>query len=168
VSGAPPEPILQKESYQSAYTVRQPKPGDTSSRLPLVAADRFLAGVAKAGPPHALINERTQETLASAVEVAGTSESRRRGLLGRDSLDPSAALIIAPCSAIHTFFMRFALDVVFVDRAGRVLHIVRDLPPWRMAASLRAYAVVEMTGGSLQRTELAVGDRLYLTRGSVE
>jgi uncharacterized membrane protein (UPF0127 family) len=128
-----------------------------------VAVDRFLAGVAKAGPPPALVNERTHQILASAVEVAGTSESRRRGLLGRDSLDPSSALVIAPCSAIHTFFMRFAIDVVFVDRRGRVLHIVRDLPPWRIAASLRAYAVIEMTGGSLPRNDLAIGDRLYLS-----
>jgi uncharacterized membrane protein (UPF0127 family) len=132
-----------------------------------VAPDRFLAGAAKAGPPHALVNERTRQRLASAVEIAGTSESRRRGLLGRDSLDPSSALVIAPCSAIHTFFMRFAIDVVFVDRGGSVLKIVRDLPPWHMAASLRAYAVIEMTGGSLQQSDVAVGDRLHLTSGSV-
>jgi uncharacterized membrane protein (UPF0127 family) len=100
--------------------------------------------------------------LASAVDVAGTSESRRRGLLGRDSLDPSAALVIAPCSAIHMFFMRFAIDAVFVDRGGRVLKIVHDLKPWRIAAALGAYAVVEMSCGSARRSDVAVGDRLSL------
>ena len=131
-----------------------------------MAADRFLAGAAKAGPPPALVNERTGLELASAVEIAGTSESRRRGLLGRDSLDPSRALVIAPCSSIHTFFMRFDIDVVFIDRGGRVLKIVRDLPAWRIASSLRAYAVIEMAGGALQ-PDVAVGDRLRLRSGTV-
>ena len=66
-----------------------------------------------------LVDERTGTTVASAVEIADTSATRRRGLLGRDGLDPSAALIIVPCSSVHTFFMRFAIDVVFVDRGGR-------------------------------------------------
>lgn len=112
----------------------------------------------------ALLNERTGRVLASAVDVADTSTSRRRGLLGRDSLDPSAALIIAPCSAVHTFFMRFVIDVVFVDREGRVLKIARDLKPWRIALSPGAYAVIEFTGGSATRAELVVGDRLVLSR----
>ena len=88
---------------------------------------------------------------------------RRRGLLGRDSLDPSVAMIIAPCSAIHTFFMRFAVDAVFVDRAGVVLKAVLRLKPWRIAAALRAYAVIELNAGSLARSEGVIkGDRLYL------
>ena len=109
------------------------------------------------------MNARTGCTLASAVEVAGTSESRRRGLLGRDSLDPSAALIIAPCSAIHTFFMRFAIDAVFVDRGGRVLKVTEHLKPWRIAMSLGAFAVIELNAGSVARGDGAkAGDRLYL------
>ena len=67
----------------------------------------FLAPLRASSELHALLNERTGRVVASAVEVAETSETRRRGLLGRDSLDPSAALIIAPCWSIHTFFMRF-------------------------------------------------------------
>ena len=128
-----------------------------------MAADTFLSGVRKGDDAPALINDRTQRMVASAVELADTSETRRRGLLGRDSLDLSAALIIAPCSAIHTAFMRFVIDAVFVDRDGRVLKIVRDLRPWRIAGSLRAYAVIEVPGGSLRRSDVAVGDRLKLT-----
>ena len=113
--------------------------------------------------PRTLLNERTGRLLASAVEVAGTSASRRRGLLGRDSLDPSAALIIAPCSSIHTFFMRFVIDAVFVDRGGRVLKAVQRLKPWRIAASFGAFAVIELNAGSLDRSDGVVqGDRLYL------
>jgi len=122
----------------------------------------FLARARDSSELHALSNQRTGRVVASAVELAETSETRRRGLLGRDSLDPSAALIIAPCSAIHTFFMRFVIDVVFVDHDGRVLKTVSDLKPWRIAASPRAYAVVELNAGAIRRSELAVGDRVSL------
>lgn len=134
-----------------------------SRRLYRVADKSFLAGMADGDPPRALMNARTGRVLASAVDVAGTSESRRRGLLGRDSLDPSAALVIAPCSAIHTFFMRFVIDAVFVDRAGRVLKVVQHLKPWHIAASFRAYAVIELNAGSVQRSDgVVAGDRVYL------
>ncbi len=125
-------------------------------------ARSFLSGVRSDAGPVALVNERTGQIVASAVELAGTSETRRRGLLGRDSLDPSAAIIIAPTSAIHTFFMRFVIDVAFVNRDGRVLKIAHDLRPWRIAASIRAFAVVEMTAGSMRRSGVAAGDRLVL------
>ena len=105
--------------------------------------------------------------MASAVELADTSETRRRGLLGRDSLDPSAALIIAPCSAVHTFFMRFVIDVVFVDRNGSVLKGVADLKPWRIAARPGAFAVVELNAGAIRRSEVNVGDRLTLRESTL-
>jgi len=122
----------------------------------------FLAGVRTSASSLELINERTSRAIASSVEIAATSETRNRGLLGRDHLDPSAALIIAPCSAIHMFFMRFAIDAVFVDKSGRVLKIVHDLRPWRIAISLRAHAVVEMKSGNARANDIAVGDVLSL------
>jgi uncharacterized membrane protein (UPF0127 family) len=109
-----------------------------------------------------LINRRTGAAIASAVEIADTRQSRRRGLLGRDSLDPGSALIITPCFAIHTAFMRFAIDVAFVDRAGKVLRIVRDLRPWQMAWLLRAHAVIEFAAGRLRAADVALGDEIYL------
>ena len=108
-----------------------------------------------------LINERTHTPVASIVELAVSRGDRRRGLLGRDGLDASAALMLAPCAAVHTAFMRFPLDVVFVDRAGRVRKIVRDLGPWRMSASLGAYAAIELAAGA--QRDLLPGDRLYLS-----
>ena len=127
-----------------------------------MAVESFLAGARPDDDLQALVNERTGRVLASAVEVAETSTSRRRGLLGRDSLDPSAALIIAPCSSIHTFFMRFVIDVVFVDQSGRVLKVARDVKPWRIATAPRAYAVVELNGGAVRRSDVEIGDRLVL------
>ena len=126
------------------------------------SSKRFLAGLATEGPPRKLVNGRTERVLASAVELAVTSETRRRGLLGRDSLDPAVAILIAPSSAIHTFFMRFAIDVMFVDRDGRVLKVVRNLRAWRMAGSLRAYVTIEMKGGVLGPDDVMVGDVLTL------
>jgi len=111
-----------------------------------------------------LINERTHAPLASVVEIAVSRQDRRRGLLGRHGLDASAALMLAPCAAVHTAFMQFALDVVFVDRTGRVRKIVRGLGPWRMSASLGAYAAIELAAAGPR--DLVPGDRLYLSDGT--
>ena len=109
-----------------------------------------------------LVNRRTGHTIASTVEIADTRRSRNRGLLGRAGLDASAALVLTPCCAIHTASMRFAIDVVFIDREGRVVRIVNDLAPWRAAWAVRAHAVVELAGGRLRPNELLVGDAVYL------
>jgi uncharacterized membrane protein (UPF0127 family) len=113
--------------------------------------------------PSVLINERTHEPLATAVELAVTRRARRRGLLGRDGLEPSAALILAPCTAVHTAFMRFAIDVLFLDRDGCTVKIVSDVSPWRIALAARSYAVVEMAAGSARRHGVQVGDRFYVS-----
>ena len=109
-----------------------------------------------------LVNRRTGHTIASAVEIAETRRARNRGLLGRDALDPSSALVLTPCCSIHTASMRFAIDVVFIDRDGRVLRIVSALPPWRAAWAVRAHAVIELAGGCLRPDDLKVGDAVYL------
>ena len=110
-----------------------------------------------------LLNERTRERVASSVEIAATRQSRRRGLLGRDSLDQSSALLLAPCAAVHTAGMRFAIDVVFVDRQGYAVKVVRDLQPWRIALASGARAVIEMPAGTLRWGQVMPGDRLFLT-----
>ncbi len=114
----------------------------------------------------ALVNQRTRELVATSVELAMTRASRRRGLLGRHRLDASAALILAPCAAVHTACMRFDIDVVFVDRDGYAVKVVGDVPPWRIVFSARAHAVVEMAAGSLRRRQVSQGDRLYLAKTS--
>lgn len=111
----------------------------------------------------ALQNVRSGRVVASRIELALDSQSRRRGLLGRDEFEKGAALIIAPCSSIHTFFMRFAIDVVFVSRDGRVLKTYSTLVPWRMAFSLGAFAVVELPAGTISQSDPKPGDTLQLT-----
>jgi uncharacterized protein len=109
-----------------------------------------------------LVNQRTDEALADRVEVAVTRRDRRKGLLGRSCLEPANALIIAPCFSIHTMFMRFDIDAVFVDEDGRAVKVVRDMTPWRIAVDPTAHAVVELPAGSLRDRQVNVGDRLYL------
>jgi uncharacterized membrane protein (UPF0127 family) len=113
-------------------------------------------------PSFSLINARTERAVADCVEVALTRNARRRGLLGRSGLAPSSALVLAPCAAVHTMFMRFAIDVIFVDQAGRAVHVVNGLAPWRAAMARVAHAVVELPAGTLADREVAVGDSLYL------
>ena len=109
-----------------------------------------------------LVNARSEQTIASDVELALTRTERREGLLGQDSLDVSAALVISPCWAIHTAFMRFAIDVIFVDREGRAVRIAHELPPWRVAVAPRAHAAIELAAGSLRVRDVRIGDKLYL------
>lgn len=108
------------------------------------------------------MNERTGSVIATVVEAALDSKSRRTGLLGRDTFADSHALVLAPCGAVHTFGMRFAIDVLFVDADGTVLKIVEALGAWRMAASLRACITVELPTGSVQRLDVRTGDRMSI------
>jgi hypothetical protein len=88
-------------------------------------------------PAAALVFSRAggaETVLASSLELAVDSSSRKRGLLGHTSLADDAALVIAPCSGIHTFKMQFAIDVVFVARDGRVIKIAHDLTRSRIAS----------------------------------
>lgn len=103
---------------------------------------------------------RTIELGGVRVDVARSFPSRLVGLLGRRALAPEQALLLVPCNNVHTFFMRFAIDVVFVDREGMVLSVVSGLAPWRVAAARRAHACLELAAGAAARLELAAGRRI--------
>ena len=102
--------------------------------------------------------------LGDAIDVADSSSNRNRGLLGRSSLSPGEGLWITPCEAIHMFFMRFAIDAIFLDRHKRVVKISSRLKPWRLAGSLRAKSVLELPAGTAEATGTQVGDQLELIR----
>lgn len=94
--------------------------------------------------------------------LADTSWSRMKGLLGRRGLDAGEGLLIRPTGSIHMFFMRFAIDAVFLDRELRVLKIVPDLKPWRVAAKRGAKQVLELGAGEAARRGLEAGQQLEL------
>ncbi|HEV3217381.1 MAG TPA: DUF192 domain-containing protein [Vicinamibacterales bacterium] len=109
-----------------------------------------------------LRNTSNAQVVAASVELALTRAERRRGLLGRDGLEPGHAMLIAPCSSIHTWFMRFPIDVIFVARDGRVVKTRAAIPPWRLALAPGAYAVVELPAGAIAEALVRIGDRLEL------
>jgi uncharacterized protein len=110
----------------------------------------------------ALVNARTEDAIAGNATFALTRATRRRGLLGRDAIDPAEALVIAPCCSIHTAFMRFAIDAIFVDRDGLVLRVASSVAPWRVVIAPRAHAVIELAAGRLESHPVTVGDCLYV------
>jgi uncharacterized membrane protein (UPF0127 family) len=118
--------------------------------------------VEKPGAGFRLEIESTRRVLASAVEAAFDSRTRKQGLLSRSGLDPDSALVLAPCAAVHTFFMRFPIDVVFVRRDGTVARVVSNLGPWRIAIAFGAYAAIELAAGGASRCGTSVGDRVRL------
>jgi uncharacterized protein len=102
------------------------------------------------------------EVVCERVTLADSPLTRLRGLLGRDGLDSGEGLLLRPASSIHTFFMRFPIDAVFLDRALVVVGIAGGLQPWRAASRRGARAVLELPAGESFRRGLAVGDRLTL------
>ena len=126
---------------------------------------KFLDG-AKGLEAPALVHAHTGQVIARSVEIADSRATRRRGLLGRDGLPPGTALIITLCKGVHTFAMRFTIDVVFVDGAGTVRKIVRNMTPRRLAFSPMASMAIECESGALPLDAVSVGDRLYLAPAS--
>jgi uncharacterized membrane protein (UPF0127 family) len=92
--------------------------------------------------------------------VAASPFSRMKGLLGRSELRPGEGLLLRPASAIHTFFMRFPIDAVFLDRDWRVVGVADDVGPWRTAGRKGAKAVLELPAGESARRGLRPGDQL--------
>lgn len=107
--------------------------------------------------------ESSGTVLATRIEVGGDSASRRKGLLGRDHLDAGHAFVIAPCQGVHTFGMRFAIDIVAVARDGVVVKIRTHVPRRRIVLALNAFAIVELPSGSVGPTNLKVGDRVIVS-----
>jgi uncharacterized membrane protein (UPF0127 family) len=94
--------------------------------------------------------------------VADGFLTRLRGLLGRRELPRDEGLLINPCSSIHTWFMRFPIDVVFLDRDLRVVRVAADVGPWRLRWGRRARQVLELAAGEAAARGIGVGDRLTL------
>lgn len=110
------------------------------------------------------VTNTTRSTiLAEQCEQARSFFARGRGLMGRDQLGPGSGLLIDPCSSIHTFFMRFPIDVVFIDRTGRVVGLRAEMPPGKpYAGAWRARAVIELPSGVIVASRTEVGDVLVL------
>lgn len=110
--------------------------------------------------PVRVTNSTRGSILALSAGVANTSAKRREGLLKRTGLNTGEGLWITPCEAVHCFFMKFTIDVVFLDRQKRVVKTCQSMKPWRMAACLRAHSVLELPEGQIHSTGTQAGDQL--------
>ena len=107
-------------------------------------------------------NQTKRRQIAPRVEKADTPQSRGKGLLGRDSMSPDEGLWIVPCPMIHTFFMRFAIDVLFLDKGLKVVRVLEGLKPWRLSPWVfSAHSVLELAAGTLQGS-VETGDVLEI------
>lgn len=112
-----------------------------------------------------LIRNKTRDLLlAYKAGIANTSSLRRRGLLKHQHLNPGDGLWLVPCEAVHTFGMKFPIDVLYLSRAKKVLKIESCLPKRRISVHLRAHSVLELPAGMAAATGTAVGDELTMER----
>jgi uncharacterized membrane protein (UPF0127 family) len=111
-------------------------------------------------------NAMTRAVLADRVRRASHFFSRSVGLIGRRSLEPGEGLHLVPCRAIHTFFMRTAIDAAFLDERGEVVKLFSALPPWSVTRFHRkASSVLELPAGTLERSGTRVGHRVFFECG---
>jgi uncharacterized membrane protein (UPF0127 family) len=110
--------------------------------------------------PLRIRNQTRNTTLATSADVADTSEKRRTGLLKTQKLEPGAGLWIAPCESVHTFFMKFAIDLVYLDKQKRVRKVRHAVRPWRVSACFTAHSVLELPAGAVSASGTLPGDQL--------
>ena len=124
----------------------------------------FLSAAVGSDDTYMLAIARTGRVLAERIEIARDSESRRRGLLGRDRLEWGSAFVIAPCQGVHTFGMRFPIDIVAVARDGTVVKMRPGVPRRRILISWSAFAVIELRAGAASEAGLRVNDQIIAAR----
>jgi uncharacterized membrane protein (UPF0127 family) len=110
----------------------------------------------------AVLRRADGDVVCSRCRLADSLWSRTWGLLGRTRLEPDEGMLIRPAGAVHTLFMRFTIDLVFLDRELTVLSVREAVPPWRVVAQRGAKATLELPAGGAARTGLAPGQKLQV------
>ena len=115
-------------------------------------------------PRTASITNQTRGTaVAESVLLADNPWLRLRGLLGRDSLPAGEGILLTPSPSIHSAFMRFEFDAVFLDRNMKILRLVERMPAWKARSAKGAKSVLELAAGEIEARGLQVGDELAVT-----
>src|SRR5689334_13383506 len=96
--------------------------------------------------------------------MADTSEKRRTGLLKRERLEAGEGLWITPCESVHTFFMKFPIDLVYLDKDKKVRKVRKAVPAWRLSACLTAHSILELPAGTIEETGTRTGDVLEIEK----
>jgi hypothetical protein len=110
-----------------------------------------------------IVNKTRGTVIAEKASVADTAGTRRRGLLGSRELPNGEGLLILPCRQVHTFGMKYPIDLVFISRSFGVRHCVRGLRPWRLSPFIiSSGAVLELPEGRIEESLTEIGDLLQL------
>ena len=112
------------------------------------------------------VRSRTHVVCGSCL-VADSAWTRFRGLMGRRELAPGDGLLLRPSGSVHTCFMRFPIDIVFLDGELEVVSVSPNVKPWRARAKRGARAVLELPAGEAQRVGISRGDRLTVQRPQI-
>lgn len=110
-----------------------------------------------------ITNHTRGRVIADHAETADTSAKRRKGLLGRDKLAAGHALWIVPCESVHTFRMKFPIDIIYLDRRNIVRKVRPAVGPWRLSMCLFAHSVLELPAGVADESGTKVGDQLKMS-----
>jgi uncharacterized membrane protein (UPF0127 family) len=113
-----------------------------------------------------IVNLTRGNVVCEDVMIADRARRRMRGLLGRRSLPTGEGILLQPTPSVHTAFMRFAIDVVFLDRNLQVVKLVEGLNPWRTAGARQARSALELAAGEAAARAIQVGDRLKVVAGA--
>lgn len=109
-------------------------------------------------------NQTRNTVLGQSIDLADNSATRRTGLLKHVRLEPGTGLWIRPCEAVHTFFMKFPIDLVYVDRHRKVRKVRDAVPAWRLSGCLSAESVLELPAGTIRETGTQPGDELVFQK----
>lgn len=109
-------------------------------------------------------NHTRNTVLAESADMADTSAKRRTGLLKHERLNPGEGLWIVPCESVHTFFMKFPIDLVYLDKQKKVRKVRHRVPAWRLSVCLSAHSILELPAGTLEQTGTQVGDELVVEK----
>lgn len=112
-----------------------------------------------------LVRNQTRSTvLADKADIADSSAKRRTGLLKHARLEAGEGLWIVPCESVHTWFMKFPIDLVYVDKRHKVRKVRSAVPPWRLSACLLAHSVLELPAGTIRQSGTVRGDQLVIEK----
>ncbi|UMZ75029.1 putative ACR [Natranaerofaba carboxydovora] len=108
-------------------------------------------------------NKNNKVLISSHIKVADTFFKRLKGLLGTKDLPSGKGLLIIPCKQVHTFFMRYNLDLIFLDEYNTIVHMIEDIPPFRISPYIKeSEKVLELKAGTIKQYNLMEGEKLVI------
>ncbi|MBC7475181.1 MAG: DUF192 domain-containing protein [Candidatus Sericytochromatia bacterium] len=112
-----------------------------------------------------ITNKTNQKILGHNIGNANNTLSRLVGLIGKKKLNDGEGLLLTPCNSIHMMFMKISLDVIFLDRKNKVIHLIKNIQPWKVSKIIfKAQSVLELPVGTISRAELKIDDFLEIEK----